>query len=424
MQGDFDPAIFLRSESAGTKTFSLTSNPPIFVAGSGAWLIARDGRRYLDFASGSGTCNVGHGNPEVLAAVRAQLDTGITHIGPHFHTTSQASLFDEILRFLPPGLTRLHPATNGTEATEVALKVCMHYRRARTFVAFTGGYHGRTFGALAVSDAKGVNASLAPFTPEVEFSDYPASGSEASAIDLAVRSISRRPATAPPLAGVIVEPIQATAGVIIPPPGFLQAIAEAASQAEIPLVLDEIFTGFGRTGQRFACERSGVVPDLLLMAKSLGGGFPGGLVAGREALLAGWPAGAQSSTFQLHPVTAAAGVAAIRFLQAHNPCARACQIGDVMERHRSILESCAHVREFRGLGAMWGLEVRGRSEGERRKFCRAVRLAALDKGLITWECGMEGEVIGLIPPLVVTDAEIEQACDILAKAIHAVLDRR
>ena len=130
-----DSDIFRRTESRATRTFSLSADPPVFSSGSGVHLTASDARAYLDFASGSGTSNLGHGNPAVLAAVQAQLQSGITHIGPHFHTCAQARFFEELLRVLPGGLTRLHPATNGTEATEIALKACMHYTGARTFGA-------------------------------------------------------------------------------------------------------------------------------------------------------------------------------------------------------------------------------------------------------------------------------------------------
>lgn len=419
--GPIDPDVFRRAESGATKTFSLSADPPIFVSGSGTRLSASDGRSYLDFASGSGTSNVGHGNPAVLAAVRAQLESGITHIGPHFHTSAQARFFEDLLRVLPDTLTRLHPATNGTEATEAALKACMHFTGARTFLAFTGGYHGRTLGALAVSHARGANAGLAPFAPAAEFAPYPGTEEDAETVTAgAVRAIAERPGSAPPLAGVIVEPLQATAGVHIPPDGFLEAVSEAARKSGTPLILDEIFTGFGRTGHLFACEASGVAPDLLLMGKSMGGGFPGGLVAGRGDILSAWPRGAQSSTFQLHPVTAAAGAAALRYLIEHDLCARARMIETRIESHRASLCASPLTKELRGTGATFGLEVRAAGTVPCGEVCRLVRLAALHGGLLTWECGTGAEVIGLMPPLTASKQDIDEGCSRLRAALAAV----
>lgn len=416
-----DPAIFRQAESIGTKTFSLSDDPPTFVSGSGMRLIASDGRSYLDFASGSGTSNVGHNNPEVMAAVRSQLESGITHIGPHFHSPSQARFFDEVQRILPSELTRLHPATNGTEATEAALKACMHFTGARTFIAFIGGYHGRTLGSLAVSHAKGANARLAPFGPEAEFLAYPSTEEEAgSAAAEAIQAIARRPGNAPPLAGVILEPIQATAGVVIPPDNFLEAVAAAARESGTPLILDEVFTGFGRTGHLFAREISGITPDLMIMGKSMGGGFPGGLVAGREDIMSAWPRGAQSSTFQLHPVTAAAGSAALRYLVEQDLCAQARAIEAWIASHRKSLEASPLTRELRGLGAMFGLEVGAAGGTPRGEVCRLVRLEALRRGLLTWECGTDGEVIGLMPPLIASREDVDEACGTLQAALVAV----
>lgn len=421
---NIDPAIFRHAESAGTKTFSLSRDPPTFVSGSGTRLIASDARSYLDFASGSGTSNLGHGNPGVLAAVRAQLDSGIAHIGPHFHSASQARFMDEVLQVVPPGLTRIHPATNGTEATEAALKACMHFTGARRFLAFTGGYHGRTLGALAVSHAKGANAKLGPFAPAAEFTPYPGTKDDAAAAAAAtaaaVRAIAERPSAAEPLAGVIVEPVQATAGVVVPPGGFLETVAAAARQTGTPLILDEIFTGFGRTGRLFACEISGIAPDLLLMGKSMGGGFPGGLVAGRLEILTAWPRGAQSSTFQLHPVTAAAGAAALRQIIDRDLCAQARAIGTRIEAHRESLQASSLTRDLRGVGAMFGLEVGPAGGATAAEVCAAVRLAALDRGLITWECGPDADVIGLMPPLIAVRSDVEEACNTLCEALAAV----
>ena len=264
MSADAPHEVFRQVLSTATKTYAVSDDPPVFVRGEGAWLTDTQGKRYLDFACGSGATSLGHNHPAIMAAVRAQLDTGITHIGPHFHTAVQAQLYRLLGTVLPDELSRLHPATNGTEATETALKAAMHFTGRRTFLAFEGGYHGRTLGALAVSAAKGPNETLGPLAPEAVFLPYGCAEAELiAALE-----------TAPALAGIIVEPVQATNGMIAPPDGFLTMLETHAKAHRIPLILDEVFTGFCRTGTLFAFERGAVTPDLLILGKTFGGGFP------------------------------------------------------------------------------------------------------------------------------------------------------
>ena len=409
-----DAEVFRRIGSRATRTHALVEDPPVFVAAAGARLTDNRGRSYLDFACGSGTSSVGHGNPAVLAAVRELLDRGVTHIGPHFHTDVQARFYRLLRGWLPPALTRIHPASNGTEATEAAIKACMHATGERRFVAFTGGYHGRTLGSLAVSHARGANAVLAPLAPKAEFLPFPSRAEETDTILARLTGLAHRTG----LAGVIVEPIQATAGMRVPPAGFLAALAAACRRRGIPLVIDEIFTGMGRTGELFASTGEVPAPDLLLLGKSFGGGFPGGAVAGQEAILSAWPPGAQSSTFQLHPATAAAGHAALQFLVDHDLAARARRIGDRIRAHGEAFLRCPSVAGLRGRGAMQGLVMAPMPGRSAPAAARAVRRMALRSGLITWECGPAGEVIGLVPPLVIEMAEIDAGCGLLLDALR------
>ncbi len=392
--------------SSATKMYAVTDRPPVFISGVGAWLTDTEGKRYLDFACGSGTTNLGHNHPAVMAAANAQLACGITHIGPHFHTEVHTGLYRVLRRVLPDELRRFHPATNGTEAVETALKAAMHHTGNRTFLAFEGGYHGRTLGALAVSAAKGQNEALGSLSPETVFLPY-GCGDE---------DLNRAIQNAPPLAGIIVEPVQATHGMVEPPPGFLTALAEFAASHQIPLIFDEVFTGFGRTGRLFAFQHESVTPDLLVLAKAFGGGFPGGLVAGREDIMTSWEPGTQSSTFQLHPVTAAAAKASLDVILGKDVLANVARIERWMKQFGAGLTDEPPVAQFRGLGAMFGVEVvdgDGRPDQVRTK---AVRAAALEGGLITWECGAQGQVIGLVPPLNATKEEIAHGFSVLQQA--------
>jgi len=405
MSDDAPHEVYRQVLSTATKTYAVSDDPPVFVRGEGAWLTDTQGKRYLDFACGSGSTSLGHNHPAIMAAVRAQLDTGITHIGPHFHTAAQARLYRLLRTVLPDELSRFHPATNGTEATETALKAAMHFTGRRAFLAFDGGYHGRTLGALAISAARGPNETLGPFAPEAVFLPYGCAEAELTA---ALE-------TAPPLAGIIVEPVQATSGMIVPPDGFLTMLETHAKSHRIPLILDEVFTGFGRTGTLFAFERENVAPDLLILGKAFGGGFPGGLVAGRDGIMTRWSAGTQSSTFQLHPVTAAAAKASLEFMLEQDVVARVRQIEQWMIAHGAGLKEYGCVVNFRGAGAMFGVEIVDMDGAPDQRTTKSIRASALERGLITWECGTSGHMIGLVPPFTVTEEELALAFEILCQ---------
>jgi len=398
------PTIAAR-QSTGTKSFAVSDEPPVFVAGAGAWLVSEDGRRYLDFASGSGTTAVGHGHPDVLAALARQAESGVLHLGPHFHAPAQAALYDCLSRLLPPNLTRFHPSVSGAEATEVAIKAAMYATGARQFIGFEGGYHGRTIGALAVSGARGKNEILGPFAPEAEILPLP---KDLAAGHAAANRILGEGAK---LAGIIIEPVQATAGLRSADPEGLSVIAAAAAEAGVPLIVDEVFTGFGRTGRMFAFEHFGLSPDLVILGKSLGGGLPAGLVAGREDLLARWPIGFQTSTFQLHPASAATSHAFIEALLRDDLVGRVANLEAVFRTALESLTRFSDVQEIRGIGAFWALAMTS------REATVQVRRRALNHGLLTWECGLDGDVIGLVPPLTIGDAEIREATAILEAAL-------
>ena len=394
--------------SSGTKALSVTSDPPVFAWGKGTRLFDTKGQSYLDFACGSGTSVLGHAHPAVLRALAHQAATGVLHLGPHFHAPVQIALMERLAEVLPPALSVFHPATNGTEATEVALKAAIHATGRQRFVGFKGSYHGRTLGALSVSAAKGSNAGLAGPPEATHHLPWP----ETEADLAALAPLLDRALAPGDVAAIIVEPMQATAGMRVPPAGLLPLLRQAADRHGVVLILDEVFSGYGKTGRLFAFEATGIVPDLLILAKAAGGGLPGAMVIGTAAMLQTWPAGMQSSTFQMHPLTAAASLATLSVLIDENLPARAQGI------EAGLRAALTSVGTLVGTGAMMGLpmlDANGRPDQPRTK---AVRARALAKGLITWECGTEGHVIGLVPPLTVTKTEITEAAQILTEAVR------
>lgn len=392
--------------SCATKTYAVSASPPVISSGAGSWLLDSEGRRYLDFACGSGTTNLGHNHPAVMDAVDTQLNSGLAHVGPHFLSEEQVRLYQLLRSVLPEHLTRFHPATNGTEATETALKAAMHFTGKRRFLAFKGSYHGRTIGALAVSDSKGRNRALGPLLPETIFAPY---GCPQDRLEHIIDS-------AQPLAGIVVEPVQATQGMIFPAKGWLRMLASLAEAREIPLISDEVFTGFGRTGHLFSFMGEDFVPDLLVLGKAFGGGFPAGLVAGRDDIMTTWLPGTQSSTFQLHPVSAVAARASLEFILTNDVPEMASRIARWISVHSAMLIDFGFVADIRGRGAMFGVEIANDSGAPDHDRTRAIRADALQNGLITWECGSSGHVIGIVPPLTTSEREIAHGFDLLRKS--------
>jgi len=394
--------------SNGTKTLSLSTNPPIFAWGAGTELFDTKGRAYLDFACGSGTSVLGHAHPAILRAVADQAATGIMHLGPHFQSPVQMALITRLADLLPPALSVLHPATNGTEATEVAIKAVVHATGRNRFIGFAGSYHGRSLGALAISHERGANSRLALPPDIVTHLDWPAPDADLAPLEQALDGALGLG----DVAAIIAEPVQATAGMRVPPPGFLRLLRRAADQYGVPLILDEVFTGYGKTGRLFAFEGADIMPDLVILAKAAGGGMPGAMLAGTPALLHGWGTGAQSSTFQMQPFAAATSLAMLDVLEKEGLPARALQIEAAMRA------AFAPMGPLVGTGVMLGLPVLDVKGAADQPQTRQIRSRALLAGLITWECGLGGNVIGLVPPLTVTDEQIDRAAAILIRAVR------
>jgi 4-aminobutyrate aminotransferase-like enzyme len=327
----------------------------------------------------------------------------------------QIALMERLASVLPPELGVFHPVTNGTEAVEAALKAAVHATGRRRFIAFEGAYHGRTLGSLALSHARGANAILGALVPETTHLPYPLRAEDIGAMASRLgEELSKRD-----VAAVIAEPVQATAGMRVPAPGWLEALRSATEQAGTLLIMDEVFTGYARTGRMFGFEAQGAVPDLLVLGKAASGGIPGAILAGRRELLQGWRPGVQSSTFQMHPLSAAASLAVLEELIARDYPTRANAIGaslrQVLAAEVSQLPGYGGIS---GIGAMIGVAVcdpQGKPDQDLTRFIRAEALAS---GLITWECGTHGHVIGLVPPLTVSEGEIAQAAAILASAFR------
>jgi acetylornithine/succinyldiaminopimelate/putrescine aminotransferase len=368
-------------------------------AGSTVW--DTGGRAYLDLLAGMGVANVGHTRPEVVAAVRAQADRHL-HVMVYGEVVQEAQvrLATRLAGLLAPPLEVVYFTSSGAEAIEGALKTARKHTRRRRLIAFEGGFHGDTLGALSVGGNPLYRAPFEPLLPEVAFLpfDDPAA---LAAIDEET-------------AAVVVEPVQAEGGVRIPSPEFLPTLRRRCDATGALLVLDEVVTGFGRTGRLFAHEHWGVVPDLLVLAKALGGGLPLGAFVGAPAVMATLardPPLSHVTTFGGHPLSCAAGLAALEVLLAEDLPRRAATGGAEMLRRLAALVGRGGLAEARGIGLLLGLEFAGPAA------CARFARQALARGLILGWTLHRDTVIRLAPPLVLTDAEMEEAVARIASCL-------
>ncbi|MGQ9925314.1 MAG: aspartate aminotransferase family protein [Chloroflexaceae bacterium] len=364
--------------------------PVAIVRGEGARLYDADGRVYIDCVGGQGAANLGHAHPTVVAAVQAQAAT-LMSCPEIFYNDQRAAYLSELTAALPfPA--RIFLCNSGAEAVEAGLKFARLLSGRRKIVAAMRGFHGRTMGALSATWEPKYREPFAPLVPEFVHVPY----AEVKALAASVGADT---------AAVILEPVQGEGGVRPAPPGYLEAARRICDERGALLLIDEVQTGFGRTGRLFAIEHSGVVPDGLLLAKSIAAGLPMGAVALHERH-GPLPGGAHGSTFGGNPLLCAAARAALRaYIEEDLPRQAAEKGAWLLERLRALRLPAA--REVRGLGLLVGIELRTRVQ----PYLQAL----LERGVLALPAGPN--VLRLLPPLVITYDDL----DIVAAAIAGVV---
>ena len=384
-----------------------TSDSPLGLVvehASGCIVHTAGGREYLDLLAGIGVCALGHGHPRVLDAIRAQLDRHL-HVMVYGEVVqqSQVALARKLASVLPDGLDNVYFTNSGTEAVEGALKLARKATGRKGLVSFRGGFHGDTMGSVSVG---GNPVYRTPFEPllagvtQLDFNDF----DTLSSIDETH-------------AAVIVEPVQAEAGVILPKTGWLAALRAQCSKVGALLVFDEVLTGFGRTGSVFAFEREGVVPDVLVLAKALGGGMPlGAFVSSRRVMrsLAHDPPLSHVTTFGGHPVSCAAGLAALEVLLEDKLAERAATLGGFFAAKLRARLPAPAVRDIRYAGLLIGIEFDAAARAA--AFTQACRSEGL---LLGWTLH-DDRVVRLAPPLVIHEAELDDASLRMERALARI----
>ena len=383
-----------------------TSTAPLGIVierAQGASLWDAAGREYLDLLSGMGVANLGHGNPAVLEAIARQAQQYL-HVMVYGEVVQgpQVALARRLAALTPGDLSVSYFTSSGTEAVEGALKLARKYTGRSRFVAFRGGYHGDTLGSLALCDNAIYRRPFEPLLDDVEFLPF-GSSAELARIDERV-------------AAAVVEPIQCEGGVRVPADDFLPALRARCDAVGALLVCDEVMTGLGRTGSWFACQHWNVCPDVLVLAKALGGGLPLGAFVSRPSVmrtLSHDPPLAHVTTFGGHPLSCAAGLAALDVAAHQQLAQRAAALGEHWRARLRTLIGPA-LREVRGRGLLIGLEFAAPEVTQ--SFCAA----ALARGVIlNWTLHRD-TVVRLAPPLVISDADSERALGVIAESVHAV----
>jgi 4-aminobutyrate aminotransferase len=401
--------------------------------GEGSWLVGVDGQRYLDYTSGIGVTNTGHAHPRVVEAIRQQAGKLLHGQQNIVYHQPGLELHHRLAQVLPGGPWQAFMANSGAEAVEAAVKLARAASGRIPVIAFRYGFHGRTAQAMALTTAKNtIRAANEPLAGSVYFADYPycyraADGPHdpaACTCDWEARLDLLFHQVVDPgrVAAIFIEPVIGEGGYIVPPPTFLPRLREIADQHGILLVIDEVQTGFGRTGRMFALEHDGVEPDILVMAKGIASGLPlSGIVARRE-LTERWPPGSHGGTYGGNAVACAAALATMDVIEDEGLVENARARGEqLLAGVRELATRHAIVGDTRGLGLMVALELVHPDRGDGREpdaaAVKRVLAAALERNLLLLSAGPYGNVVRIIPPLVTTADEVDQALGILDEAL-------
>jgi 4-aminobutyrate aminotransferase len=402
------------------------ATPVLAARGEGVHIYDEAGRRYLDFTAGIGVTSTGHCHPKVVAAAQQQV---ATLIHGQYTTVMHRPLLTLIERLgdvLPQGLDSLFFVNSGSEAVEASLRLARQATGRPNLIAFEGGFHGRTIGAatLTTSGTK-VRAGFAPLMGGVYYSPFPYAyrygWDEATATHFALQELDFLFATqsAPnDTAAFIVEPVLGEGGYVPANTEFLRGLRERADRYGIQLIIDEVQTGFGRTGKFWGHDHFGVQPDIVITAKGLASGFPlSAIAASHELMQKAWP-GSQGGTYGGNAVACAAALATLDVIQEEGLVANAATQGArMLEGARQIADKHPAIGDVRGLGLLVGSEFTTADGQPDTATAQRAHAAAVERGMLLLTCGAYGNVVRMIPPLVVTGDQVDEALDIWADAV-------
>src|SRR5881398_3153191 len=402
--------------------------PVVIDHGDGATLTDVDGNTFIDFTGGVGCLNVGHANARVTEAVQEQaarfLHTDFTIVPYELYVT----LAERLVATAPiSGQVKAAFFNAGTEAVENAVKFARAYTKRSAVIAFEGGFHGRTLLSLSLtSKTHPYKAGLGPFAPDVYRVPYaqdyrgPSAGDALAALERALVT----QVAAESVAAIVIEPVQGEGGFVVAPPEFLTGVRPICDDNGIVLVIDEVQTGFGRTGKMFGIEHYAVEPDLIVVAKSIAGGLPLSGVIGRAEIMDAPPDSAIGGTYVGNPVAQAAALAVLDVFEEEGLVERAAQIGDaIRERMLAWQQRWPAIGDVRGLGAMLALELveDPATKAPAPALATKVAEAAAERGLLLLKSGIYSNCIRVLVPLVISEAQLDEALGVWEDALDSAL---
>jgi 4-aminobutyrate aminotransferase len=402
-----------------------------WVRGEGHRLFDSEGRSYLDFASGIAVTALGHAHPRVSAAIHTQVDQLLHVCNGLGHLEPVTRLAEMIVEEMPAGLDTVYFGNSGAEVVDGALKLARRSTGRSHIIAFSGAFHGRTFGAISVtSSSLNYRSGLDPLLPDVHIAPFPhayrdfggdAEAASASALDHLERLFAT---IVPPsqTAAFIIEPVQGEGGYVPAPATFLQGLRALADRHGILLIADEVQSGYGRTGRMWAFEHAGIVPDVVLLAKAIANGLPLAAIVSSRALQERWGVGAHGSTYGGNPVSCAAGIAVLEVIREEGLVANAAARGEELTRGlQALAAEDPRIADVRGPGLMIGVEmVKDRQTREPAgELGDALSAACAERGLLLLTCGPSHNIMRWIPPLDVARGEIEEGLGVFQEALLA-----
>lgn len=396
----------------------------------GVYLVDIHGNQYLDFTCGIGVTNTGHCHPRVVEAIQKQaglLIHGQANIVIH---KPMLELVNELKTIVNPAIDGFFFTNSGAEAVEGAMKLARQATGRPNIIVFQGSFHGRTVGTMSMTTSKTVyRTGYQPLMAGVFVAPYPYSyrygWNDEQTVQWCLNELEflLLSQTAPQeTAAILIEPVLGEGGYVVPPVGFLNSLREICDQYGILLIVDEIQSGFGRTGKWFAQEHFNVVPDIMTVAKGIASGLPLSGVFSRLELMKKWQTGTHGGTFGGNAIACAAGVATIKAMRAEKMPENASERGTQLISHlRRIQLDYPSIGDVRGLGLMIGVEFRTLDRKPDKVTTKAVVQACFDRKLLLLTCGTYDNVIRWIPPLIVTEQQIDEAVEIFSDALKSVV---
>lgn len=421
--------IIAREERVFTPALHLY-HPLAIEEGEGSWVTDREGKRYLDFATGIAVLNIGHNHPRVRERVARQLERFV-HTGGIYYNDTTVEAAELLTSITPAGLDMLFFSNAGAEAVDGALKLARFVTGRQGIVAFSGAFHGRTLGAVSVTTSSArYRSRYHPLLPSVYHAPYPHCyrcplGLRPESCSLAcfraLEEMLRRLIRPDEVAAVLIEPVLGEGGYAPAPFEFLRLLRRFCDEHGILLIFDEVQSGMGRTGEWFAAQRYGVTPDVMTVAKGIASGFPLSAVVATRRIMEQWPCGAHGTTFGGNPVACAAAIATIETIRDERLLPRCRELGErAMAQLRGMQEQRPLIGDVRGMGLMIGVELVEPDARPATDACQRLLEYCRQRGLLIINCGPDQNVIRLVPALTIADDELEQALSILDEGLGAV----